>query len=98
MYYDDFWKTDGYARFTKHPTMLDMDGYNLDLSAFNPNSILNNDDTCDVYSTCKGHGRSIEKTAKVTEKTVPCKFCKTDLFQNETPCWKCGTDSPTIYK
>jgi hypothetical protein len=24
-----------------------------------------------------------------------CKFCKTDLFKGETPCWKCGTEDPT---
>jgi hypothetical protein len=26
---------------------------------------------------------------------IPCKVCKTQLWQGETPCWKCGTNDPT---
>jgi hypothetical protein len=29
------------------------------------------------------------------KKEVPCKLCKTSLFEDESPCWKCGTESPT---
>lgn len=33
--------------------------------------------------------------AEVKKIEIPCKFCKTSLWENETPCWKCGTDNPT---
>jgi hypothetical protein len=33
--------------------------------------------------------------ANAEKKHTPCKFCKTDLFEDETPCWKCGTNDPT---
>jgi hypothetical protein len=33
---------------------------------------------------------------EVEKKHCPCKFCKTDLYEGETPCWKCGTDNPTM--
>jgi hypothetical protein len=36
-----------------------------------------------------------ESKAEVQKKEVPCKVCKTSLWENETPCWKCGTDNPT---
>lgn len=29
------------------------------------------------------------------KKEVPCKFCKTSLWEDETPCWRCGGDNPT---
>jgi hypothetical protein len=33
--------------------------------------------------------------AEVKKIEVPCKFCKTSLWEDETPCWRCGGENPT---
>ena len=35
-------------------------------------------------------------TTTVPKKEVPCKFCKTNLWEGEEYCWKCGLKDPTV--
>lgn len=56
------------------------------------------EDPCESCSNdCDGcdHDALVAVVIEQPKKEVPCKFCKTSLWEDETPCWKCGTDNPT---
>lgn len=61
-----------------------------------------NDTNCHSCANGPNNGKVVSvaeviklPVAEVIKKEIPCKFCKTSLWEDETPCWKCGTDNPT---
>jgi len=60
------------------------------------------DDEC-VAPDCCDNGTSdltachnmIVQYKEASKKEMPCKCCKTNLFDNEEYCWKCGAEHPT---
>jgi hypothetical protein len=51
-----------------------------------------------VNPASKNNEKSIvDKPAAISlpKKEVPCKCCRTSLWEGESPCWKCGAENPT---
>lgn len=65
------------------------------------------EDECEDCSHCSKGECSDPPTSTMRSEGIvivgnlndhPCKCCGTGLNAGETPCWKCGTDNPTILK